>query len=85
MPLVTASADRHKLVRGIQTYAFDPQRGPQDLRLKGNRQVLLDHAQQADQLFGFAVRVDDGFLDELIQPTLAQRGLTASRLPPAGN
>jgi hypothetical protein len=39
-----------------------------------DRQVLVDHREQPDALLRFPVRVDDRFLDQLIESTLRERG-----------
>lgn len=70
--MVLATADRDDLVRVIQINAFDGHRVAEDLRREGAGQVLLEHAQKTDTLFRFAVRIDDGFLDQRLDLRFAQ-------------
>jgi hypothetical protein len=70
--MALATADRDDLVRVIQINAFDGHRVAEDLRRERADQVLLEHAQETDALFRFAVRIDDGFLDQRLELRFAQ-------------
>jgi hypothetical protein len=40
--------------------------------------MLFEHTEQANELFGFPVGVDDGFFHERIQPAFTQRRMASS-------
>jgi hypothetical protein len=64
--MALATADRDDLVRVIQINAFDGHGVAEHCGREGAGQVLLEHAQKPDALFRFAVRIDDGFLDQCV-------------------
>ena len=72
LSLLSASTDRNDFVRVSHINAFDTNRCPQNLRGKGDRQMLLERTEETDELFGFAVGVDDGFVHEFVQPAFVQ-------------
>jgi len=72
--MTLATADRHDLLRIIEIDAFDTDRLAEHLRAERTRQVLLQHAEKSHALFGFAVGIDDRFLDERLD-----RGLPSAR------
>ena len=72
LSLLSASTDRNDFVRVSHINAFDTNRCPQNLRGKGDRQMLLERTEETDELFGFAVGVDDGFVHKFVQPAFVQ-------------
>jgi len=70
--MALATADGDDLVRVVQIDTFDGHRVAEDLRREGAGQVLLGHTQKTDALFRFAVRIDDGFLDQRLNLRFTQ-------------
>jgi hypothetical protein len=52
--------------------AFDSHCVSEDLGGERTRQVFLQHAQKPHALFRFAVRIDNGVLDERLETLLAE-------------
>ena len=73
--MLSAPTDRHNFFSVIQIHAFDADRCAENVRRKGDGQMLFEHREEPDTLFGFAVRVNGGFFNEFVEPTLAQRGM----------
>lgn len=64
--MTLATADRDDLVRVIQINAFDGHRVAEDLR-REDRPGAPAACTETDALFRFAVRIDDGFLDQRLE------------------
>lgn len=63
LSMALATADRDDLLCIIEIDTFDADRQTKHLRAEGTRQALLQHAKKSHALFGFAVGIDDRFLD----------------------
>jgi len=70
--MTLAAADRDDFLRVIPIDPFDTHRLSKNLRRERTSEVFLQHAQKSDPLFRFAVRVDNGFLDERLELLLAE-------------
>jgi hypothetical protein len=66
--MTQTAADRDDFFRVIPIDPFDPHPLSKNLGREGTRQVFLQHAQKPHSLFRFAVRIDNGFLDECLEP-----------------
>jgi hypothetical protein len=67
-----AMTNRHNLFGVVEIDAFDLDGYSQHGRCKRDSEVLLKRRVKSDALFGFVVRVDNGFFDQLVQVTRAQ-------------
>lgn len=71
--MALAAADRDDLFRIIPIDAFNPYRvAAQYLSREGTGEVRLQHTQKPHPLFRFAVRIDNRFLDERLEPLFAE-------------
>lgn len=65
LPASPASADRHDFVGVGEIDAFDGDTHAQNFRLEWQRQVLLQHRQEARSLLRLPIGVNDRLLNEL--------------------
>jgi hypothetical protein len=77
--MTLAAADRDDFFRVIPIDPFDTHRLSENLGREGTGQVFLQHAQKTHPLFRLAVRIDDGFLDERLEPLLAESRTSGHR------
>jgi hypothetical protein len=70
--VLSASTDRDDGLGVVEVDAFDTDGGAEDVGVERDRQVLLEHAEQADALLGLAVRINDGFFDEFVESPLTE-------------
>src|ERR1017187_142379 len=70
---------RDNLVRIGHINPFDRDLRAQNLRREGRRQVVLHHRVKPNRLFGIAVGIGGGFLNQLIQPHPAEPRRSATR------
>lgn len=78
MALSSEATDGDDVLGVVEIEAFDLDRPPQYLGRKGEREVLLQHREEADSLFGLVVRVDDGVFHQRLE-------LTRGESRPAGS
>ena len=64
-----ASTHRDDLVRIIEVDAFDPDGRAENRGRKWAGQVLFEHREESDVLFGLAIGIDDGFFNQLFEST----------------
>ncbi len=64
--------DRHNLVTFSDVNPRDGHRNPEDLCLKRNLEMVLDHGVKTSGLFRLAITIDDRFFDETVQFGFAQ-------------
>ena len=76
--LFPVATDHHDLVRVVEIEAFDPDEAAEHLGHKREREVLLQHREEADPLFGLVMRVDGRFFDQGGE-------LTRTQSPPGGS
>jgi hypothetical protein len=77
--MTLAAANRDDFLRVIPIDTFDTHRLSKNLRRERTSEVLLQHAQKSDSLFRFAVCIDNGFLDERLEPLLAESRTSGHR------
>jgi len=80
--MTQTAADRDDFFRVIPIDPFDPHPLSKNLGREGTRQVFLQHAQKPHSLFRFAVRIDNGVLDECLEPLLADSRTSGHRRIP---
>ena len=73
MALLTMPTDCDDFIGVVHVDAFHPVSRPKYICRKRDGQMLLEHAEQADALLGFPVRINEGFFDELVEAVLAER------------
>ena len=69
MALSSEATDGDDVLGVVEIEAFDLDRAPQYLGRKGDREVLLQHREEADALFRRVVRVDGGVFRQRLQLT----------------
>src|SRR5436309_15279140 len=67
------ATDSDDLLGIIEVDLLDGHSHAEDLRLKRQREALLEHRQESDALLGVAVGVDDGLCNQLFQASPARR------------
>ncbi len=67
LPLPPAAADRDDLVRVVEIHAVDSRGRPENLRRERDGELLLQHREESHTLFGLAVGIDDGFVDQRVK------------------
>lgn len=83
----SATADRHDLVGIVEIYTFDTDRDAEGRCRKRAGEVLFQHREESDALFGLAVGIYDRFFHQCCQSTGAEplpeaAVRCARRLPP---
>ena len=71
LPLFPVATDHHDL-GGVEIEAFDPDEASEHLGHKREREVFLQHREEADPLFGLVMRVDGRFFDQCGELTRTQ-------------
>jgi hypothetical protein len=74
--MALTAADRDDFLCIIKIDPLDLGKLTQHLSRERTRQVLLEHAEKSYALFGFAVGIDDRFLDERLEPPFAERPMS---------
>lgn len=69
MALSSAATDGDDVLGVVEIEAFDLDRVPKDLGRKWDREVLLQHREEADALFRLVVRVDGGLFRQRLELT----------------
>ena len=75
-----AAEDRDHLVGLVEIDPLHRDRHAKHLRLKRQREVLLDHGEESTTLLRFVVGIDDRFFDEPLEVRLTQRPVAACTL-----